>query len=167
MKPTETRNLITWSVFGLIFGYFIPQIYKNISGSFFPVSNNTFLALVVLDASLLYWIIIFRSRLKITKKKEIENNKKKLPPHPLVAARTVALAFAGSRAGVLILNFYLGVIVSFIPGLSLNPVQNRITTSIFIIISAGILLGLSLWLEKICRIKDSDDKPGDNTSLAS
>jgi len=79
----------------------------------------------------------------------------------------VALAFAGSRAGVLILNFYLGVIVSFIPGLSLNPVQNRITTSIFIIITAGILLGLSLWLEKICRIKDSDDKPGDNTSLAS
>jgi hypothetical protein len=28
------------------------------------------------------------------------------------------------------------------------------------------LLGLSLWLEKICRIKDSDDKPGDNASFA-
>jgi hypothetical protein len=28
------------------------------------------------------------------------------------------------------------------------------------------LLVLSLWLEKICRIKDSDDKPGDNASFA-
>jgi hypothetical protein len=35
-----------------------------------------------------------------------------------------------------------------------------------IIALSAVLLALSLWLEKICRIKDSDDKPGDNASFA-
>ena len=83
-----------------------------------------------------------------------------------MAARTVALAFAGSRAGAMILGFYLGATVNFIPNFELSPIKSRIFLSLEIIVLSGILIGLSLWLEKICRIKDSDDKPGDNASFA-
>ena len=92
--------------------------------------------------------------------------KRKSPPHPLVAARTVALAFAGSRAAAIILGFYLGLIIYFLPSFELSPVRSRLTLSLAIMALSGVLLVLSLWLEKICRIKDSDDKPGDNASFA-
>jgi hypothetical protein len=104
--------------------------------------------------------------LKDAREKTQDISKRKSPPHPLVAARTVALAFAGSRAASLILGFYLGAILNFLPNLDLSPIRSRFSVSLAIIALSAVLLGLSLWLEKICRIKDSDDKPGDNASFA-
>jgi hypothetical protein len=121
---------------------------------------------LLLNLALLYWIVIFKNRLKDARDKNQDILKRKSPPHPLVAARTVALAFAGSRAASLILGFYLGAILNFLPNLDLSPIKSRISVSLAIIALSAVLLGLSLWLEKICRIKDSDDKPGDNASFA-
>lgn len=166
MKPTTAKNLSSFFIFAAIIGYFVPSIYENLTGTFIPVSINTAIALFVLNAALLYWIIIFKNRLKSANDKNKEALKRKTPPHPLVAARTVALAFAGSRAGTLIFGFYFGLGINFLPKLELLPVQNRIFISLVIMVFAIILIGLSLWLEKICRIKDSDDEPGQGTSFA-
>ena len=166
MKPTTTKNLVSFIFISIIIGFFIPNIYENLSGTYIPVSVNTAVALFVLNAALLYWILIFKNRLRSSKDKEKEIQKRKTPPHPLVAARTVALSFAGSRAGSLILGFYIGLELNFLPNLKLTPIKDRALVSLWIVILAVVLVGLSLWLEKICRIKDSDDEPGDNTTFA-
>lgn len=166
MKPTTIKNLGSFFIFATIFGYFVPSIYENITGTYIPVSVNTAIALLILNASLLYWIIIFKNRLKSSTDKNKDVLKRKTPPHPLVSARTVALAFAGSRAGTLILGFYFGLIINFLPKLELSPIQTRIFTSLVIVLFSIILISLSLWLEKICRIKESDDEPGEGTSFA-
>ncbi|MFM1826009.1 MAG: hypothetical protein RLZZ37_644 [Actinomycetota bacterium] len=166
MKPTTTKNLSAFFIFAAIIGFFVPRIYENLTGTYIPVSLNTAIALIILDAALLYWIIIFNNRLKSATDKNKEVLKRKTPPHPLVSARTVALSFAGSRAGTLILGFYFGLILNFLPKIDLSPIQNRIITALLIGISSLILIGLSLWLEKICRIKETDDEPGDSTSFA-
>jgi len=166
MKPTTYRNVLSFIFIAAIFGFLIPSIYVNITSTYIPVSKNTVIALLLLNLSLLYWIVIFKNRLKDAREKTKDILKRKSPPHPLVAARTVALAFAGSRAASLILGFYLGAILNFLPNLVLSPIRSRISVSLAIIALSAVLLGLSLWLEKICRIKDSDDKPGDNASFA-
>lgn len=166
MKPTTFRNVMSFIFIAAIVGFLIPSIYENITSTYIPVSTNTIIALLLLNLALLYWIVIFRNRLKDARDKTQDILKRKSPPHPLVAARTVALAFAGSRAASLILGFYLGAILNFLPNLDLPPIKSRISVSLAIIALSAVLLGLSLWLEKICRIKDSDDKPGDNASFA-
>jgi uncharacterized membrane protein len=166
MKPTTFRNVLSFIFVGAIVGSLIPSIYENITSTYIPVSTNTVIALLLLNLALLYWIVIFKNRLKDARDKNQDILKRKSPPHPLVAARTVALAFAGSRAASLILGFYLGAILNFLPNLDLSPIKSRISVSLAIIALSAVLLALSLWLEKICRIKDSDDKPGDNASFA-
>ena len=52
--------------------FFIPNIYENLSGTYIPVSANTAVALFVLNAALLYWILIFKNRLRSSKDKEKE-----------------------------------------------------------------------------------------------
>ncbi|MFZ9790280.1 MAG: DUF3180 domain-containing protein [Candidatus Nanopelagicales bacterium] len=166
MKPTSLKNLTGFFILSLIFGFFIPNIYENISGTYIPVSLNTAIALIILNAALLYWILIFRNRINSANQKNKDILKRKTPPHPLVSARTVALAFAGSRAGTLIFGFYAGLLINFLPKIELAPIQNRIFKAIVIVITSLVLIGLSLWLEKICRIKESDDEPGEGTSFA-
>jgi hypothetical protein len=166
MKPTTFRNVLSFIFVAAIVGSLIPSIYENITSTYIPVSINTVIALLLLNLALLYWIVIFKNRLKDARDKNQYILKRKSPPHPLVAARTVALAFAGSRAASLILGFYLGAILNFLPNLDLSPIKSRISVSLAIIALSAVLLALSLWLEKICRIKDSDDKPGDNASFA-
>jgi hypothetical protein len=166
MKPTTFRNVLSFIFVAAIVGSLIPSIYENITSTYIPVSTNTVIALLLLNLALLYWIVIFKNRLKDARDKNQDILKRKSPPHPLVAARTVALAFAGSRAAYLILGFYLGAILNFLPNLDLSPIKSRISVALAIIALSAVLLALSLWLEKICRIKDSDDKPGDNASFA-
>jgi hypothetical protein len=166
MKPTTFRNVLSFIFVAAIVGSLIPSIYENITSTYIPVSTNTVIALLLLNLALLYWIVIFKNRLKDARDKNQDILKRKSPPHPLVAARTVALAFAGSRAASLILGFYLGAILNFLPNLDLSPIKSRISVALAIIALSAVLLALSLWLEKICRIKDSDDKPGDNASFA-
>jgi hypothetical protein len=166
MKPTTFRNVLSFIFVAAIVGSLIPSVYENITSTYIPVSTNTVIALLLLNLALLYWIVIFKNRLKDARDKNQDILKRKSPPHPLVAARTVALAFAGSRAASLILGFYLGAILNFLPNLDLSPIKSRISVALAIIALSAVLLGLSLWLEKICRIKDSDDKPGDNASFA-
>lgn len=166
MKPTTFKNILSFIFLAAIIGYLIPDIYENITATYMPVSSNTVIALLILNLSMFYWIVIFRNRLKDSRNKAQDISKRKSPPHPLVAARTVALAFAGSRAASLILGFYLGAALNFLPNLDLSPIRSRFSVSLAIIALSAVLLGLSLWLEKICRIKDSDDKPGDNASFA-
>ena len=166
MKPTTFRNVLSFIFVAAIVGSLIPSIYENITSTYIPVSTNTVIALLLLNLALLYWTVIFKNRLKDARDKNQDILKRKSPPHPLVAARTVALAFAGSRAASLILGFYLGAILNFLPNLDLSPIKSRISVSLAIIALSAVLLALSLWLEKICRIKDSDDKPGDNASFA-
>jgi glucan phosphoethanolaminetransferase (alkaline phosphatase superfamily) len=107
MKPTTFKNIMSFVLLAVIVGYLIPNIYENLTATYIPVSSNTVIALLLLNLSLLYWIVIFKNRLKDARKKNQDISKRKSPPHPLVAARTVALAFAGSRAASLILGFIL------------------------------------------------------------
>ncbi len=166
MKPTTVKNILSFMFISMIVGYFLTSIYENLTSSYLPVSSNTIIALTILNFALLYWIIIFKNRLSEARDKNQVISQRKAPPHPLVAARTVALSFAGSRAACLILGFYFGMILNLLPNVELSPIKSRIFMALIIIALSALLLGLSLWLEKICRIKDSDDKPGDNASFA-
>ncbi len=166
MKPTTFKNILSFIFVASIVGYFLSSIYENLTATFFPLNINTIFALFILNMALLYWINVFRSRLKNAREKNQELSKRKFPPHPLVSARTVALAFAGSRAGSLILGFYFGIVIEFLPKFELTPIKQRLAIALGIIALSAVLIALSLWLEKICRINDSDDKPGVNTSFA-
>ena len=63
MKPTTFRNILGFTFLAAIVGYLIPNIYENLTATYIPVSLNTVIALLLLNLTLLYWILIFHCSL--------------------------------------------------------------------------------------------------------
>lgn len=136
-------------------GLFGPSIYENLTSRLIFVHLNTALAVFILNITILFWGVNFRSRLK--------NQIKYQPVSAMVAARTTALAFAASRTGALLTGFYFGVAIFLIPALSNSANNQRLTNTLITSVLTLWLLFLGLWLEKICQVPQSiNDKDLDN-----
>ena len=74
--------------------------------------------------------------------------------HPLVAARTAALAMSASRVGAIAFGFYVGVFLSNALATDSTAGSDRIKLSAVTAIASLLTVIVALWLEKICRIKE-------------
>lgn len=155
MKSTRISNLLWLLLIGASLGLFGPSIYENLTSRLIFVHLNTALAVFILNITILFWGVNFRSRLK--------NQIKYQPVSAMVAARTTALAFAASRTGALLTGFYFGVAIFLIPALSNSANNQRLTNTLITSVLTLWLLFLGLWLEKICQVPQSiNDKDLDN-----
>lgn len=147
MKPTNILQLIrvfvlvSW-VFGVI-GYALRvqiQFYLQI-----PL--NLFIATLSMTAAIGSWTLLARKRIAG-------------PGRTFTAiqsARTAALALAGSRTGTIISGGAFGLAASYVLAPATQANTERIQILSLTFVSALLLIIISLWLERICRIPDSQD----------
>jgi Protein of unknown function (DUF3180) len=118
-----------------------------------PVPPMNAVTMWLLATTLLIWTLLARKRLQ----SEIPSNR--MPP--LVAARTVALAMAGSRVGALVLGFYVGLLVINLQLIRSPDVSQRILIIALVALAALLLTVTAMWLERLCQIKHP---PSDGSS---
>jgi hypothetical protein len=74
------------------------------------------------------------------------------PMDPIVAARSAALAMAGSRTGVVVAGFYLGVAVALSGGWDVPYVRELVLLALATVLASAAVVAASLWLERVCRL---------------
>ena len=84
------------------------------------------------------------------------------PMEPIVAARSAALAMAGSRTGAVVGGFYLGVAVALSGSWEVPYVrEGLVLLSLATVLGSIGVVAASLWLERVCRLPP--DASGDPT----
>lgn len=79
---------------------------------------------------------------------------------PLMAARTTALALAGSRTGAVVLGMYGGVALRLLQETAVAAGRERLLAAALAALGGLVLAALSLWLEHSCRLPDDTDDAG-------
>jgi hypothetical protein len=79
---------------------------------------------------------------------------------PLMAARTTALALAGSRAGAVVLGLYGGIALRLLQETAVAAGRERLLASALAALGGFVLVVLSLWLEHNCRLPEDTDEAG-------
>ncbi len=159
MKPTTTRLLATLAAVGLACAVTLGRLMIATSGTLMPVSAGAPVALAVMAAALLWWTLIVRRRLVHVARARHEKAgsgttfvMRERPLPPIVAARTVALAFAGSRAGAYVVGWYAGIAITFLGHLDADDVRWRL---VYAVLSSLLALGvvvIAVWLERSCTL---------------
>lgn len=159
MTPTRKRLLATIGVFGLLCGVTTSRIYLALSTMLMEVRATTVLVLAVMCLALLWWTLLVRRRLLHIARARHEARKdgtpfvmQERPLEPIVAARTVALAFAASRAGAYVCGFYAGVGLTFLARLEVADVRIRLLFAALASLLALALVAVALWLERSCQL---------------
>jgi hypothetical protein len=115
-----------------------------------PVSLGSAFAMILVFVTLLLWTVMTRARLK----PGATLNRL----HPIVAARSAALAMAASRVGSLAFGFYVGVLLANIAADYSSAGTDRIRISAATAIASLLTAVVALWLERICRVKEPPSK---------
>lgn len=119
----------------------------------FYVPWYTALALWLLAVCLLVWTVMFRQRMKP------ENRAHRM--HPIVAARTAALAMSASRVGGLLAGIYAGIMIYDFRNYSNSAAANQVIICALTFIPALLMMVVAMWLEKMCRLPQP---PADQSS---
>lgn len=75
----------------------------------------------------------------------------------LRAARTAALAKASSYAGALLLGFFAGYVVHFLPTVGIAARRAQLVLGLADLVVSGLLLAAGLLVERWCRVPPEDD----------
>jgi uncharacterized membrane protein YoaK (UPF0700 family) len=149
MEPTRWRLLLALAVLAAAVGWAAVKLVDAYANRTLPVPWTMAVAMAMLALALALWARGTRARLS--------GRTGTKPMDPIVAARTAALALAGSRTGALVAGFYVGVGVALVPDWSVSTVRDRIITSLVTVVCAVLVILAALWLERICRIPPDDD----------
>ncbi len=79
------------------------------------------------------------------------------PMSPVTAARTTALALAGSRTGAVVLGLYAGIALRLIQETAVPAARERLLAAGLAALGGLVLAALSLWLEHVCRLPEDHD----------
>ena len=153
MNPTRPRLLVLIAVVAGVVGWVLGTIADSIVGRYLPVPWSAALAMWLLAIALGIWTLAVRPRLL--------KRPNSVPLPPLVAARTAALALAASRVGAGVFGFYVGVLLVFLADLAVPAAQAGAWTAGATAVGGLVIVGVALWLEQLCRIRDDDDDSGD------
>ena len=152
MQPTRLRLLVALAVLAGAVGWAAAKLVDAYANRTLPVPWTMAVAMAMLALALALWARGTKARLSGR-----EGTK---PMDPIVAARTAALALAGSRTGALVAGFYLGVGIALVPDWSVPSVRDRIVVALVTVGFAVLVVAAAIWLERICRIPP-DDAPRD------
>ena len=146
IQQTKVRMLAVLAVLATAVGWSLAQLWPTFFGQGMPVSIASAVAMILVFASLLIWTLMTRARLKPDAKSD--------RLHPIVAARTAALAMSASRVGSLASGFYVGVFLANVAADYSSAGTDRIRISAVTAIASLLTAIVALWLEHICRLKD-------------
>jgi hypothetical protein len=153
MQPTKISMLAVLAVLAAAVGWSFAQLWPTFFGQGMPVSIGSAIAMILVFLTLLTWTLMTRARLK----PGATINRL----HPIVAARTAALAMSASRVGALAFGFYVGVFLANIAADYSSAGSDRIRISAITSIASLLTAAVALWLERICQIKEppTDSEP--------
>ena len=146
MQQTKISMLVVLAILAAAVGWSFAQLWPTLAGQGMPVSVGSAIAMILVFITLLIWTLMTRARLKPGA------TLKRL--HPIVAARTAALAMSASRVGALALGFYVGVFLANIVSDYSSAGTDRIRISAVTAFASLLTAAVALWLERICRLKE-------------
>lgn len=144
MTPTRARTLVTLALLASVGGWALTRLVDAYAGRSLPVPWSAPAVMVLLALTIGLWARGTRARL--------QRRPGTKPLEPIVAARTAALAMAGSRTGAIVAGFYAGVAVALTPYWSIAYTRQLILVALLTVLAAGLVVAASLWLERICRL---------------
>jgi hypothetical protein len=156
IQQTKISALTVLAVLAAAVGWSIANLWPTFFGQGMPLALGSAIAMILVFITLLLWTIMTRARLK----PDATLNRL----HPIVAARTAALAMAASRVGSLAFGFYLGVLIANIAADYSSAGTDRIRISAVTAIASLLTAVVALWLERICRVKEP---PSNNENRSS
>ena len=145
LERTRIRFLIRLGFFTGTLGWSLARIWPHWFLVQLPVPKLNAVTMWLLALTLLIWTLLARKRL------QGDTAGKRM--HPLVAARTVALAMAASRAGALVCGSYVGILAANLQLTRTPDVNVRILTVSLVAVASFVLTGTAVWLERLCQIK--------------
>ena len=154
MQQTKISMLIVLAILAAAVGWSIAQLWPTFFSQGMPVSIGSAIAMILVFVTLLIWTLMTRARLK----PGATINRL----HPIVAARTAALAMSASRVGALAFGFYLGVFLANVVADYSSAGTDRIRISAVTAIASLLTAVVALWLERICLLKEP---PNDRDSI--
>ena len=152
VQRTSIQTLLKISVASLALTFGFAKLFLETLNGLLPVNSGSPIALAILDLAIFAWTVSVSSRLpKMTKTGESTIAKLSTNPlPPLVAARTVAFALAGSRVGALIFGAYLGLAINATAELQVVAFDNHMKLSALSSLLGLIMVLICLWLERKC-----------------
>lgn len=161
MRPTRKRNLVTLAFLAFLVGATVERIYLSTTGMVVPMSIWTPAAVLFLVIALLTWALAVRRRLLHLARARNDKQSpgtpfvmQEQPLDPITAARTVALAFAASRAGATLLGLYAGVALLLVRHWGSPDIEWRFGLSALTSVLSLALIVVALWLEHMCKLPD-------------
>ncbi len=155
LKSTRWSLLIGLVLLGASFGWSLSKMFPVWTYTNFYVPWYTALTTWLLGICLLVWAVMFRQRMKP------ENRAHRV--HPIVAARTAALAMASSRIGSIFVGTYFGIMLYDLRNYSNSAAADQVVICALTSVSGVLLMVVGMWLEKLCRLPEPP--AGDNTSI--
>ena len=146
--------LVVLAILAAAVGWSFAQLWPTFFGQGMPVSVGSAIAMILVFVTLLTWTLMTRARLK----PDAKVNRL----HPIVAARTAALAMSASRVGSLACGFYVGVLLANLAADYSSAGTDRIQISAVTAIASLLTAIVAVWLERICRLKEP---PADSDSI--
>lgn len=146
------RLLLSLFVVSAVLGWGIGTVVTGQTGRVVPVPLIAPVTMWMLFAGLLIWTLLSRPRLM--RKPGVQ------PMNPIVAARTAALAMAGSRTGALIGGLYTGVGIAALPKFITQRGAETTWAALAVVLACAALIAVALWLERLCQVPD-EEPPSD------
>ena len=146
MQQTKISMLAVLAILAAAVGWSFAQLWPTFFGQGMPVAVGSAIAMILVFVTLLIWTLMTRARLK----PGATINRL----HPIVAARTAALAMSASRVGSLAFGFYVGVLLSNMVADYSSAGTDRIRISAMTAVASLLTAAVALWLERICQIKE-------------
>ncbi|MFZ9751071.1 MAG: DUF3180 family protein [Candidatus Nanopelagicales bacterium] len=149
MKQTKISRLLILILLTAWISGVLAFVLRQQFQVFIQFPLNYFIATLSIAAAMLVWTLLARNR--------IAGSARTLTS--LQAARTAALALAGSHTGALLAGVSFGILVNYLFVAPTQANTERIQVLSLTILSAILLIAISLWLERICTVPDKrDDK---------
>lgn len=154
LKPTPLALLGWLALIGAVLGWALAN-WTDRMGRLIAIPWLAPATIWLFSAAVLVWARGMRARL--------DPQSPRPRPDPIVAARTVALALAGSRTGALFLGFYAGIALRLLSETAVAAGRQRLAIAAVAALGGLALSAASLYLERVCRVPEdpeADPRPG-------
>ncbi|MCU0300491.1 MAG: DUF3180 domain-containing protein [Candidatus Nanopelagicales bacterium] len=155
MRPTSIRMLLLVAVLAAAVGWVIADWIDG-QGRLPTVPWLAVVVIWVVTGFVGAWALVARHRLRPDGPGRRPGTPRMAP---LVAARTTALALAGSRTGAVVFGVYGGTALRLLEETAVAAGRERLLAAALASLGGLLLAVLSLWLERICRVREDPDEP--------
>ncbi len=160
VTPTHPRLLLAITAVAAAAGWSLAAVIEAVADRYLPLPLSASAGVWLLAIAVAMWGWIARPRLLRRPGHE--------PLAPVVAARTAALALAGSRVGAGVAGTYLGIALMLLPDAAVEAARSGLAICGLTIVGALALIAASMWLERMCRLPgdEAGDKAGRGSDSA-